>query len=74
MKGFVSKITQLGVQSNPQLSLRVFCFQKDSKILFKKQRFCFENRLIESTIILKNNLLFLGLLQRIQYGAQLNTH
>ena len=39
MKGFVSKITQLGVQSNPQLSLRVFCFQKDSKFCLKNRDF-----------------------------------
>ncbi len=46
---------------NPQLLLWVFCFQIDLKSLFKKQRFCFENNSIWCTIILKNNVLFLGI-------------
>ena len=74
MKGFVSKITQLGVQSNPQPRLRVFCFQKVPFKLCNSASDSFENSAIRCTIIPKNNLLFLGLLQRIQYGVQLNTH
>jgi hypothetical protein len=48
-QGAVSKTDQLGLQSNPQPLLRVFSFQKVSKILFKKQRFCFENSSIGCT-------------------------
>lgn len=61
MKGFVSKITQLGVQSNPQPRLRVFLFLKCFFKLCNSASDCFENRLIESTIILKNNFLLLGM-------------